>query len=207
MENLVSMWQSLRARLSGVANLEARRTTFLRSLHQHMDATVQPGAKVFLGDSITYGLILSNVTTGGVKFATGGHNSQALLQEMRGLTCLARASVVVITIGTNDVLEDRVEGIEDRYRQILATVPAGVPVVLSSIPPIEAPELRERARQAVEAARVASATRPRCAFVDLWAALSEGGAPLPGVLWDGIHLSAHGYTKWASLLRAALRDI
>jgi hypothetical protein len=192
MEILANMWQSLRARLSGVAGLEARRSTFLRSVHQHMDATVQPGAKVFLGDSITYGLILSNVTTGGVKFATGGQNSEALLQEMHGLTCLARASVVVITIGTNDVLEGRVDGLEDRYRQILAAVPAGVPVILSSVPPIEA-------------ARRACADDARCTFVDAYGALSEGDAPLPGVLWDGVHLSADGYRIWAGLLRPALR--
>jgi lysophospholipase L1-like esterase len=199
------MLQSILARLRG-ADLTARNARFLRDMHRQMDATVPAGATVFLGDSHTYGLVTSTVVHGGVKFGTGGQTSGELLEEMRGLSCLARASRIVVMTGTNDVLQGSVDGLEAAYRAILAAVPAGVPVIMSSIPPLQAPDLREPARRAAEAARSACAADPRCTFVDAHAALSSDGKPLPGVLWDGVHLSSEGYRIWAALLRRALTE-
>jgi lysophospholipase L1-like esterase len=177
---------------------------FLKRMHREMDLGVPEGATVFLGDSITYGLVTAAVVPHAVSFALGKQTASQLLERMAQYTCLRRASCVVVTTGTNDVLRGEGEALRSLYGAILKELPQATPVVLSSIPPLESPELREPARRAAEAAREASQDHPKCSFVDAFGALSEAGRPKPGVLWDGVHLSAAGYGVWSGLLREAL---
>jgi lysophospholipase L1-like esterase len=198
MKALHSALSRLHHALAPGAAAAEKNTRFLRNMHREIDATVPAGATVFLGDSHTYGLVLSNVTSNAAKFATGGQTSAELLEEIPGLACLSRAACVVVTIGTNDLLQGRGTGMESRYREIIAAIPA--PVALCSIPPIV-----HLARECIAAAGAAAAAATgRCRFVDLHGALTHAGEPLAGVLWDGVHLSAQGYAVWTELLRKAL---
>jgi lysophospholipase L1-like esterase len=202
------MLQTIRAYLPGrrALSLAEKGAQFLRTVHRQMDEAVPAGATLFLGDSHIYGLVTAAVVPNAVKFGTGGQRSDALLLDMDSYTSLARAACVVVMTGTNDVLEGKDTGLEGRYRAILGRVPPNVPVVLNSIPPVQAPELRVAAQRAARAARAACAAHPRCIFVDLYSALSQNGEPLPGMLWDGVHLSAQGYRVWVRMLRQAIGE-
>lgn len=194
------MWKSFLAPLTGRASdTAARNAQFLRDLHLQMDAMVPEGSVVFLGDSLTYGLVTAALVPHCVKFATGGQRSDELLEEMRGLRCLSRASCVVITTGTNDILQGRAQGLGERYEQMLELVPG--PVILCSVPPIQRPGFDQQARATSVVARAVCEDSRRCTFLDLHSALDGVIGALSA---DGVHLDVLGYEVWAQMLRQAL---
>jgi lysophospholipase L1-like esterase len=181
---------------------EDSRVKWMRQVHQRMDAVVPDGAVIFLGDSITQSLATAAVTPLSVNYAIGGQRSDELLESMRQYSAISRSSAVVIMIGTNDILEDKAVDFEARYREILTSVPAGIPVYFNSIPPIA---WNEKSGSAVDeanrASRAACANDNRCIYVDVWAGLTAAGTPLDGMLQpDGVHLRPAAYARWIDLL-------
>lgn len=162
----------------------------IQETHRKLDGLVPAGSAIFLGDSITEGLDTSSVVAASINYGIGGQRSDQLLKAMPVYTSMDRASVVVITIGTNDVLQGRTKGIEQRYRAILSSVPPRVRVVLSAPPPMPDRDVQP----VVTAARAACMEDRRCTFVDV--------PPLD--LLDGVHPSPTGYSTWAGLLRATI---
>jgi lysophospholipase L1-like esterase len=183
----------------------------MRAIHARTDAQVPEGATLFVGDSHTMSLATAAVAPLAVNYGIGSQRSDQLLETMPLYRSMSRAAAVVITIGTNDLLQGRAAGIGERYRRLLAAVPPGRAIVLSSVPPIARPVAWGRqfepadVRPLVDAARAACKAVPRCTFVDAYAALTDAGAPRAGVLLDdGVHLSVLGYEAWAQALRSAL---
>lgn len=175
--------------------VEARDSPFvgeMQNVHKRTDPHVPAGAVIFFGDSITQSLTASSVAPLAVNYGISGQRSDQLLRSMKGYASMSRASAVVVMIGTNDLHQGREQGLEERYRAILAKVPAGVPVVLSGIPPMAGKD----SSPLVEAARHACSAHPRCRFVD--------AGITPDMLADGVHLGAEGYAVWAAALRQAL---
>lgn len=166
---------------------------------RRVDATVPPSAVVILGDSILAHIAPTAIAPFGVNFSVPGQRADHLLSQLPKYHCLQRASLVVLMIGTNDIITRRAEGLEDRLQAILAEIPPGVPVVMASIPP-----LRDFPDETLAAARVVQAIceqNQRCRFVDAHAAL--GGMLHP----DGIHLSDDGYRVLVPLLREAVLNV
>jgi len=183
----------------------------VREVHRQMDPSVPAGATLFLGDSITMCLSTAAVTAHGVNYGIGWQRSDQLLESMDIYHSLERAARVVVTIGTNDLLQGRATGIESRYRAILAKIPARTEVVLSSIPPLANTAFPGRqidpgqVHEVVASAKTVCAADRRCRFVDAYQALTAQGRPLPGVLLaDAIHLSPKGYGLWIDALAGVL---
>lgn len=192
---------------------EAFSITWLRGFQAQMDPQVPARATLFLGDSITMALATAAVAPYGVNYGIGGQRSDQLLGGLDLYDSLHRASAVVVTVGTNDLLQGRDAGIAERYRAILARIPGQSRIVMSSVPPLgaaafpnqELPTARIRAM--VAAARTACAADTRCRFVDAYALLTDRDTAAPGVLLaDGIHLAPPGYTRWIDALRTALGE-
>ena len=182
--------------------LEPPVVRMLRDTHRQQDPQVPPGAVVFLGDSITQGLAAAAVASLSINYSISGQRSDQLLKSLEQYPSLSRASAVVLTIGTNDVVQGRVADLAQTYAEILRAVPAAVPVLMNTIPPIRG-EHAEGALRARAAAVEACARDARCRLVDLHAAaLSHGNA----LAEDGVHLTESGYIAWAALLRNSLRD-
>lgn len=184
-----------------------------RALHSRMDPFVPRGATIFLGDSITMGLTTAAVAPYAVNFGIGWQRSDQLIASMDIYESINRAKQVVITIGTNDLLQGKSAGIEARYKTILSRIPPDVEIIMSSILPIGSSALStglrdaQRAKEAdvlivVEIAKHACEAVKRCRFVNAFQALSKDGVPLPGVLLeDDVHLSIKGYELWIKALR------
>ena len=183
----------------------------LRTVHGHIDATVPEGATIFLGDSITMFLATSALAAYSVNYGIGWQRTDQLLDSMDLYHSLTRATRVVITIGTNDLLQHRSEGIESRYRAILAKIPGRPSIIMSSIPPLGNDLVNGRDITVDDVQRVIANTRAaceadqRCRFVNVYEALIVDGFPAPGVLMaDGIHLNTHGYARWIETMRPAM---
>jgi len=180
----------------------------LREVHQQMDSSVPAGAIIFLGDSITMALATAAIAPFAVNYGIGWQRSDQLIKSMDIYQSIKRAGRVVITIGTNDVLQGRESGIESRYQAILAKIPSNVAVIMSSVPPIGDIEFGGRkiadtkVRYAVASAKRACEADRRCRFVNAYEALTSNRSPLPGVLLgDGVHLAPKGYELWISAIR------
>lgn len=165
-------------------------------IQAQMDPFVPDGAAIFLGDSITQALATAAVAPLSVNYGISGQRSDQLLRAMASYHSLSRARVVVVMIGTNDAHQHRLTGIAGRYRAILAAVPAGVPVVMASAPPVVGVDVTK----AVRGAEQACAERAGCVFADTFSALSAPGA----ISEDGMHPSAKGYALLIDLLRHAI---
>lgn len=156
-----------------------------------MDETVPDGSVLFLGDSITHGLVTSSVVPNGVNFGIGGLTAIELLDRLPSYGSVQRAKYVSLMVGTNDVMQGRGSTLLETYRSLLRAIP--VPVVLSTIPPLD--KFPRESRQAAHMARQACLSSTK--LVDLHSALLN----VPGALRDGVHLSSKGYAVWIDLLR------
>jgi len=200
-------------RLGVVEAAEQESIFAAREVHRQMDSSVPEGATVFLGDSNIQALITAAIVPRSVNFGIGGQRSDQLLESLPIYQSLQRSAGVIVMIGTNDILQGRTHGIGTRYAEILHRIPNNIPIVLVSPPPISRTTfgreaINPRASATVrQAAFDACAAVSRCTFVDPTGAMSEGDAPLNGVLLaDGIHLSPLGYQILIPLISAALKN-
>ena len=156
-----------------------------------MDSGQPSGAVLLLGDSLTdrfkdYARLAPQV----VNYGVGGQTSQELLQSLPRYGLVHRASLIVLTIGTNDLRLDQVDGIETRLREISAALPG--PMIWNAIPPTAYGD-NSRVNAA---ARKVCADRPDCRFLVTDFA--------PEDFTDGSHLRPSGYAKWAANLKLAI---
>lgn len=183
----------------------------MRTVHSQVDATVPEGATLFLGDSITMFFATSALAADSVNYGIGWQRTDQLIDSMDRYRSMHRAARVVVTIGTNDLLQHRSHGIEARYRAILAKIPAHASIVMSSVPPLGNNVVHDRGiavddvRRVVASAQAACEADQRCRFVNAYEALTVQGHPAPGVLMtDDIHLTPEGYARWFAAMRPAM---
>ena len=181
----------------------------LREAHRNMDASIPAGVTIFLGDSITMSLATPAVVPNSINFGIGWQRSDQLIKSMESYSSIKRARRIVITIGTNDLLQGRENGIESRYQMLLKKIPGSIDIVMSSVPPIGNVNFYgvhkvadANVKAVVASARRACAEDGRCRFVDAYSALTSNGLPIEGVLLpDQIHLTPKGYALWINALR------
>jgi len=189
---------------------ERRQQVFARQTHLHLrrlDANTPRGAVLFVGASTVQGLNASRVAACHANFGIGGETTAQVARRLPDYRSLRTAGAVVMSVGLNDALSGDVADIDRSYRRLLDAVPAGIPVVMSSVQPPSpdhprAASLGPAVDRTNRAASAACAARAGCVFVDFYGAVPRGSA-----LWepDGIHLSPAGYALWARLLRDGLR--
>lgn len=124
-----------------------------------------------------------------------------------------RPDVVLLVIGTNDMLGDyELDTAPDRLAALIDTIVDAAPaseVIVGSIPPLadEADDAQARAYNAAipELVQTRANAGKNVSFVDMY------GAMTPADLVDGVHPHADGYLKmanvWLSALQAVLPDL
>jgi lysophospholipase L1-like esterase len=178
--------------------------------HFQMDDLVPDGGVIFLGDSITQALATAAVVPYATNYGIGMETTADLMNAIPLYESLTRAHAIVLTIGINDFVLGRTEGLHDRYRQILAALPSGPSLVWCAVMPAMRADIRPSAiREANRTIQDLCRTRPRCMFLDTWSMFvdSEGRIIPKYFLPDGVHLSANGYRRWIAALRQALDEI
>lgn len=167
----------------------ARRIEAMRE-HQIQSDPFQPdGAVIFLGNSITAGLAVDAVADRAVNYGIGGQSCAQLLAALPQYGSLRRARLVVLAIGTVDVVI-REPDLEECLQALGDAIPG--PLLWNAIPPTTKADVsgaNETIRELCEA-------RPRCTYLE---------APITqaDLLPDGVHLAPSGYVKWLRALQAA----
>lgn len=184
--------------------------------HRRVAREVAPGSVLFYGSSSVQGLNVLRVSPVGVNFGIGGDTTRGLRERLVDERLLRSAAAVVLAIGRND---RRWRGVAETlaiHEQVVARIPASVPIVMSGVQPysvleIERVESLDPAGLAVlnEGIRAICSRRPLCVHV----ALEEHVRDAAGFLSpdyheaDGVHLNRRGYRIWHKLLRDAVAAI
>jgi lysophospholipase L1-like esterase len=146
---------------------------------------------VFLGDSLTAYLPVTEITPGATNLGVPGWFIADLNRFVREKP-LPKARIYVLTIGTNDVNRNRGSLIHARLRMLSSRMPG--PILWNAIPP----NANRDVGPANKAIAQVCAERPDCVF------LQTPFVPATDLLEDGVHLSGRGYDRWVAALRVAL---
>ena len=140
-----------------------------------------------------------------------GDTARRVAARIRDYAFVQQTRVVVLHVGTNDLRYRRPAAIEAPFQRLLGNVPAGVPVIVSAILPVDERTFRVYGNAQIAAANQAlaraCAARPGCRFVDTGAALIDATGNLDRryhTARDGLHLNAQGVRVWQRALGPAL---
>ncbi len=180
--------------------------------HLRMDGNVADDSVIFIGDSLTQSLCVSAVANPAVNYGIGHDTTVGVLERLPQYSSLARASVIVIEIGTNDITRRRDEETMANFERIGRSLPAGIPAVFSAILPVNDTtrvDLRgrnARARELNAYLRRYCQLSDRFVFVDAGPALMDQDGRLSARFHDGdgIHLNADGNAVWIAALRRGI---
>lgn len=183
----------------------------MRRHHQRLADNIEPGAVLFVGASSMQGLDVGAVADRAVNLGIGSDTVAGVLERWP-VRAVEQARAVVLAIGFNDLAHEPVEVVRDRFAELLARVPADLPVVVSGIQTIggaaaaDRPGFDAHIVRLNQAYRDLCADRPRCHYVDTAAALAGcPGEPVHEP--DGVHLGPAGYRCWKAALRAGLEAL
>jgi len=179
--------------------------------HQWMDESVPDKAAIFVGDSITEGLATAAIAPYSVNFGIGGENTAQFIDAIPTYRSLARASVIFLAIGINDIInseQDMKTGLNDRFRKIVKMLPEKTPLVWSAVMPVRRKGiLLSDITDANNMIKTSCEKRGNCTYVDTWRFLADRNGKMIDrfFLDDGVHLSPEGYRAWIAELKQAMQ--
>jgi len=175
------------------------------------DSAAPEGAVVLLGDSIFEGLDATAVVSGALNFGIAGDTSHTLLNRVGRYTSLAKAHVIFIEVGINDLVLHRTrEDVAVNCRRILAALPKQPRLYLIGILPIDETAFAAAIGNQTTNTEIAQLNaavgdlcrqRGNCILLQPFGA---GDLPPQYHEGDGLHLSEAGYAVLTAAMRAAL---
>lgn len=196
---------NFRGRLANAIATSASHVRMMLVFHHWMDPQVPSGAVIFLGDSITQGLVTTNVAPTSVNFGIGGLKASELLENLPTYASLERAGAIFLLIGINDLSWGNADQLADDLGRLARALPAQVPLVWSAILPAYSPSVPMSTIVNTNATiRALCRARADCHFIDTHALLSVGDASL---FPDGIHPDLEAYRRWTAAMRATWQEI
>ncbi len=172
------------------------------------DLSLPAGEVVLVGDSHIERLD-GKLGAGAVNFGIGGDTTRTLRARLPTLRSVQLSRAVVVEVGVNDLKYRPVEQIVPDYDALFGRLPASVPVLVLSVPPVDPNGAAARHRAYLRNDRIAAlnagigqvcAAHPQCRFLD------AGPALLARPCWsaDGWHLSEVGDRVLVGLVQDAL---
>jgi hypothetical protein len=197
-------------RLETKLGLATSNSPIQRAIQHHLwtDDLVPDRAIMFLGDSITQGLATEAISPSSVNYGIDGLNTIELLQAIPSYKSLYRSSLIVVTIGVNDIAQGIDATLSDRYKDIFAALPSDVPLLWNAVMPANAgrmtPPKIQNANQTIKSLCV---KRQNCTYINSWDFMADRSGQMKSQLFlpDKIHLSREGYRTWIAVLRQAIK--
>lgn len=185
--------------------------------HQNVDQQVPNGSILFIGDSITESLNVTNVYPNSINYGIAGDTTVGVLKRLPAYNSLPQSSCIVLAIGVNDMKYRNDDEIISNIRKILNRLPSNVPILVSAILPLDMKVRSQDKHHTSE--RVKSFNNKlqtmihnewhNVHFVDAGIHLKDKEEQLRDEfhIGDGLHLNSKGYQVWQNLLRSSLEEI
>lgn len=173
---------------------------------------IDTGDVVFVGTSLTEGFPLQEMFHS-LKFKNRGIMGNKSCHIMSRIDEIARArpAKIFLELGVNDILaHDPLDSLEVHYQEILNSIFSGSPytkVYVQSVFPLGGSYGREE-----DSVKVFDGwLKKYCLdagldYIDLFDTFAKNGAMMPEFTYDGVHLTAFGYTIWKHKLEGYLED-
>lgn len=163
--------------------------------HQlQQDTFHSSNAIIFLGDSITAGLATDAIAPYTVNYGIGGQTTTDLLKAIPDYRSVHQAKLVVLSIGTVDIVSGKSNGLQNRLTDLSNSIPGAM--IWNALPPS-----RKASVTAANAIIKDICThRANCTF--LQTPISEAD-----LMPDGVHLLPSGYAKWIKALQDTITSI
>lgn len=210
-------WISPTFRLSAIRSalwIEARaRPHQLAELQRALDSWLPDRTVILAGDSLIAMLPGRWVDARSVNFGVGAATVENIRANLSGLRSPASARALVLLVGTNDVVHRPLAAAEADLRALLAALPASLPVLLCTVPPVDPLVQRDRLPATIarfnERWAACASARPGTRLVRVETVLADAAGHLLASLHqgDGLHLNAEGNRRLAALLRATLTEV
>lgn len=168
-----------------------------------------------IGDSIVRRLDITRIAMKAVNLGISGDNTEGVLHRLPYFDVSHRASVLVLAVGVNDVrgripMEEAI----NNYQSIVTLCPAGLPLVISAVLPVDerVPEFRgfnKQIRDFNEALRAISKSRDETYFIDIGKKISDSKGNLAPQYEepDGIHPNPKALMIISGNLREAVQKV
>ena len=183
--------------------------------HQYRDKQVPKGSVIFIGDSITEGLAVNAVAPNAVNYGIGADTTLGVLGRIQYYQSLNSARAIVLAIGVNDLERRDDKEIIENFKKIFNKFPENIPVLVSSILPIDDNILKielhinKRINQLNKKIKALCEHKKSLTFLDSTQKFTDVKGNLSNTyhIGDGIHLSSEAYKIWIEQLKTALQDI
>jgi lysophospholipase L1-like esterase len=213
---LVASWYVPAGRTIGLRTalwLEARlRPHQLLELQRDVAPLLPARAVILAGDSLIGMMPDRWIDPRAVNFALGGATVEHIRAQLRSLRLPDDVRALVLLVGSNDIVHRPLSAAERDLRALLAELPANLPVILCTVPPVDPSIQRERPTEAIQSLNarwaVCAAARPNTRLVRVESFLADATGHLPPS-WhqgDGLHLNSEGNRRFAAQLRATLAE-
>lgn len=209
------LWPALRVHgINALLWVEQRaRPQHVVATQRALEAWLPASAVVIAGDSFAVMLPARWVDARAAGFGLSGALVEHVRGQLRDLHSLRSARALVLLAGSNDVVHRPAAVAESELRALLAGLPANLPVLLCTIPPVNPLIHRERPPEAIaqlnQRWQACAEGRPRTRLVRVESVLADGDGRLRKEFHqgDGLHLNAEGNRRLAALLREILAEI
>ncbi|WP_028471273.1 SGNH/GDSL hydrolase family protein [Neptunomonas japonica] len=182
-------------------------TPFQVEMQAHLkrvDKNTTSGSVIFLGDSITQGMSVSDISNKSVNFGLGGDTSKNLLSRVASMESIKEADKIIIEIGVNDIQQGLINTVKNVER-ILNLIDSSVPVFLLAILPVDESKTKKINRTIATTNKEYKAIcekKENCTFIENYQRLMNSNRQLKKQYHsgDGVHLNESGYSTLKSIL-------
>ena len=183
--------------------------------HSRVDQNLDPGAAIFIGDSLVQGLAVSAVSPHGVNYGIGHDTTYGVLTRLEKYRSIRFAKVVMISVGINDLKRRDPDEAINNYRKILMLVPKNIQVIVNAVLPIDekVKQARGRTNKRVKELNVKLEAlvkkHANAVFLDISRQLKDRGSDLAAKyhIGDGVHLNSKGYQVWITALKQEINKL
>ncbi len=211
-----SSWPGFLAWKFGISPHWVEFDTFYRNRSaklRRFAAAIEPGAALFVGDSLLGSLDVGALADRAVQLSISGDTTKRVAARMADYAFLRDTRLVMLHVGTNDLRYRPPASIEAPFARLLNDIPLSIPVIVSAILPVDERIFHRYGNDAVNTANRILASvceaRPSCRFVDTGAILTDSSGNLDPRYHDptdGLHLNAAGVRAWQRALGPILAN-
>lgn len=182
----------------------------MNAMHNRVDKNTPPQAVIFIGDSLIQGLSVSSIHPVAVNFGIGHDTVSGVTKRSSKYNSLKKASVILISVGINDLRYNSVSVVIARYKAMLQELNWVPNIFIHEVLPIDSrilgaalqgkviafnEGLFKLAKEFDDVKILKSSSKFINLNNDLKSSLHVG---------DGLHLNKNGYALWIQQLKQQL---